>query len=217
MKKIKKFLFLLTTTVIKQVIAVLDFPKDIDDFITYANSIHNSMKNSSNFTSLAAKLATMLINIGSLQTIETATKTKPPTKTVSDRNGALVIVQNNLRELRGDVQTIANADIPNAEAIIISAGMKVKKQGAINKQDFTVKNGEISGTMELTAKGIETRGAHDWGRSNDGTNWVSLTPTLAATTLDTGLTRGAMVEYRHREILKDGPTDWIYSEEIVVQ
>src|SRR5438552_972781 len=125
MKKNKKVVIILTTTVIKKVIAVLDFPRDIDDFITYANAIHGSMSNSSTFSSLSAKLVTLLGNIGTLQITETATKTKPPTKTVEDRNGVLVIVQNNLRGLRNDVQTIADADIPNAEAIITSAGMKV--------------------------------------------------------------------------------------------
>lgn len=217
MKKIQKFPVVLTTVVIKKVVAVLDFPRDIDDFITYANTIHNSMRNNSLFAGLAAKLAALLGNIGTLQSDETATKTKPPTKTVEERNASLVIVQNNLRGLRNDVQTLADADIPNAETIITTAGMKVKKQGGINKQNFTAKNGEVSGTIDLAAKGVKERSAHDWAKSVDNeVTWISLTPTLAAHTTDTGLTKGDFIVYRHRTILKDGPTDWSDPIEVVV-
>jgi len=217
MKK-NKSIFLLALTVIKRVIAVLDFPKDIDDFITYAKGIHDSMLANALFAALLPKLNTLKGDTLALDTKETGLKTKPPTTTKAQRDAALLVVQNDLRTLKGEVQTLADADPANAENIITAAGMKVKKQGAINKQDFTVKDGEISGSALLIAKGIEeARGAHDWQRSNDGLVWTSLTPTLSATTVESGLTRGSIVKFRHRNILKDGPGDWSQPEELVVK
>jgi hypothetical protein len=217
MKKIKRF-FVLALTVIKRVIAVLDFPDDIDDFIIYARGIHDSMVASSYFSGLSAKLATLLTNIARLEATHTGLQTHPPTTTTAQRNGDLHDVQNNLRGLRMDVQGIADADVDNAEDIITSAGMKVKKQGAINKQDFVAKDGEVTGSVKLVAKGIETsHAAHDWAMSTDGTNWTPVTPTLAATTVVSGLTKGAIVDFRHREILKDGPTDWLEINDWVVK
>lgn len=203
---------------VRRVIAVLDFPTDIDDFITYAKGIHDSMVASSYFAALAAKLATLRTDTDALVAKQTATKTVPPTATATQRDVALLKVQNDLRGLRLDVQALADADTTHAEDIVTSAGMKVKKQGAINKQDFLVKNGLISGSMILVAKGIEkVRGAHDWGMSMDGTNWTPITPTLVATTEVAGLTKGSIWDFRHRNILKDGPTDWLEIDGCVVK
>lgn len=211
MKKIMnkiRTIILLPLTVIRRVIAVLNFPTDIDDFITYANAIHGSMAGNALFAALAAKLATLLTDIGNLVTAHNGTKTNPPTFTTADRDGRLLIVQNDLRSLKMDVQSLADATPADAEEIIVAAGMKVKQQGAINKQDFVVKDGKVSGSAKLLAKGKRIRSAHDWAMSLDGTNWISITPTLASATEISGQTPGSILDFRHRAILKDGPTDW---------
>lgn len=212
-----KTIILLPLVVTRRLIAVLDFPTDIDDFITYANGIHGSMTGSAFFAAFAAKLATLLTNIGNLTTAHNGTKTNPPTFTVADRNGRLLIVQDGLRSLRMDVQATADATPADAEEIITAAGMKVKRQGAINKQDFEVRDGKVSGNAKLVAKGSRIRSAHDWAMSMDGTNWISITPTLAANTEVTGQTPGSILDFRHREIRKEGPTDWIEFFNFVVR
>ena len=205
----------------KRLIAVLKFPKDIDDFIIFARAIHDSMLASPFFSSLGAKLATLSTNIGNLENMHTGLQTQPPTTTKAQRDAALLIVQNDLRTLKADVQTIADATPSSSESIITAADMKVKKQGAINKQDFTVKNSKVSGTVILTAKGADDkRTAHQWGISPDETDWTSLSltiaPTLAAHTLATDLEKKHEYFFRHREILKDGPGAWSQTVSIVV-
>jgi hypothetical protein len=217
MKSIKSII-LLPLVVTRRLTAVLDFPTDIDDFITYANGIYGSMNGSTFFTALAAKLATLLTNIGNLTTAHNGTKTNPPTFTTADRDGRLLIVQNNLRSLQMDVQEIADATPADAEEIITAAGMKVKKFGAINKQDFVAKDGSVSGTVKLVAKGIgKAHAAHDWAVSLDGNNWSPVTPTLQADTVISGLTPGSILDFRHRNILKEGPTDWLEVNDFVVR
>lgn len=220
-RKIINRIIILMTVFTKRVIAVLDMPADIDDFITFANAIHNSMTGSTYFAGLAAKLATLLSNIGHLVTANNATKTTPPTVTVAARDIELNKVIAGLHSLQMDVQGLADlAATDIAEDIITSAGMKVKKQGTINKQDLEVKDGEISGTVTAVAKGAETsRAAHDWGVTKDNeVTWLPVTPTLAATTVISDIIEmGDTIKVRHRYILTEGPTDFIVSESFLVR
>ncbi|HLG33389.1 MAG TPA: hypothetical protein VI757_00790, partial [Bacteroidia bacterium] len=91
--------FVLALVISRRLNAVLDFPRDIDDFITYARGIHASMAASAYFAALAPKLSTLLTNIGKLEASHTALQTHPPTTTTLVRDGDLLIVQNNLRGL----------------------------------------------------------------------------------------------------------------------
>ena len=217
MKKLKN-IFVLALTITKRIIAVLDFPRDIDDFITYAKGIRESMSASAFFAALAAKLTTLQTNIDTLGASHTGLQTNPPTTTTAQRDADLVIVENNLRGLKSDVQTLADATPADAETIITAAGMKVKKQGAINKQDFVAKDGTVSGSVKLIAKGsTAVRSAHDWAMSQDGSNWTPVTPTLKADTEVTGLTPGSIWDFRHRYILKNGPSDWLEVNDWVVR
>jgi len=205
-------------TIVRHIIAVLNFPTDIDDFIIYARGIHASMSANPLFAGLAAKVAALLLNINKLETAHTGTKATPPTHTTAQRDTELVKVKNDLRTLKGDVQALADADTDNAEVIIEAAGMHVKRFGAINKQDLTAKDGPVSGNVKLIAKGpTQKRAAHDWATSQDGTNWTPLTPTLQSETEVTGLVPGTVVDLRHRYIYKNGPTDWIEVNDWVVR
>jgi hypothetical protein len=217
MKKLKT-IFLLPLTIVRHIIAVLDFPKDIDDFIIYARGIWSSMSTNPLFAGLALKIAALLAAIDKLDTAHVGTKATPPTHTTAQRDSELVKVQTALRGLKLDVQVLADADPDNAQVIIEAAGMKVKRFGAINKANFTVKDGAVSGRVKLIAKGIgKAHAAHDWEMSADGSNWTHLTPTLAATTWVEGLTPGSIRDFRHRRILKDGPTDWEEVNDFVVR
>src|SRR5689334_6055065 len=125
MRKIKNFIsaiFMLALTVTRRVVVVLDYPTDIDDFIRYARSIHQSMASSSYFdVALAAKLAQLLAHIEALEAVQTGVRSTLPTHTIAQRNVALLDVQNDLRGLRMDVQAIVDADLTNAEVIVSAA------------------------------------------------------------------------------------------------
>jgi hypothetical protein len=208
----KKFINFILMAMIgpRRLIAVLDFPADIEDFIGYAKGIHDSMDANALFAALAAKLTALATKIADLDAAQTGLHTSPPTVTRAQRDIELLDVQNKLRELRGDVQALSDADVPNAENIITSAGMKVKKPGTRNVQDLVAKDGRVSGSVKLVAKGIiGKRHAHDWAMSQDGTNWTSVNPTLQANTEITGLVPGTSIDLRHRYVLRDGCTDWI--------
>jgi len=205
-----------TKTIIRKITAVLDLPNRIADQLVLAKAIVKAMTGNAFFPTPVPDMTTVTSHISVTDLAETAAKSKAA-GTVQARDVAMQVVISDLRSLTAYVQGIANANPAKAEAIITSAGLKVKRAGQIDKQDFTVKNNSVSGTVDLIAKGIEVaHAAHDWGMCTDGINWTMLTPTLAAHTQVIGLTRGSIVYFRHREILKSGPGGWSQVANIVV-
>ena len=217
MIKLMRF-FLLSIISVKRVIVVLDLPRDLDDLIIELYRLHDSMAASPFFAGLAAKLAAFKIKIDKFNAYHIAAHTSPPTKTVAERDAAMAAAIGDVHILQNDVQSIVDAAAPeDRETIATASGMKVKKQGEINKQDFEARHGEVSGSVKLIAKGAGTsHAAHDWQISLNSTDWTFLTTTLQADTMATGLTVGSKVFFRHRTILADGPTDWSQDEEIIV-
>jgi len=80
-----------------------------------------------------------------------------------------------------------------------------------------VRNGDVSGEVELIAKGQPGKSAHEWAYSTDnGVTWIYITTTVQASRTSDGFTRGQIVQFRHRAILKDGPTDYDYDEIVIL-
>lgn len=207
-------------TIIRKIIAVLDLPNRIADQLVKAKAIIKAMTGNAFFPTPVPTLATVTTHINTADAAVTAAESHAA-GAVQARNEAMKIVMDDLVHLTNYVQGIADATPAKAETIITSAGLKVKKQGEINKQDFKVKNNKVSGTVDLIAKGIDDgHSAHQWGISPDGTDWTSLAldiaPTLAAHTKATGLKRGSIMYFRHREILRNGPGGWSQTVDIVV-
>ena len=119
------------------------------------------------------------------------------------------------------VEDIANAPAnaaTGAEAIILSAGMSVKSFQPRQKRVFAVQLGDMPGTVMLEAEHL-VRGSHEWQYSLDVSNltaWVDVDPSIRATTTIGGLVSLKHYFFRHRSILKDGPTPWEYPIEITV-
>ncbi len=200
---------------IKKVIAVLNLPNAIGDTIIKAKAISKDMTGNANFPTPSPTLLSFNTHIATLETAESVAKTKA-IGTVDARDVALSVVVADMKALMAYVQGVANANIATAESVIKGAGFDVKHDASVNKQDFDVLNGEVSGTVALVAKGRDSRSAHIWEMSNDGTTWIALPPTLMAKTEVTGLTQGSTVWFRHRALLKSGLTDWDNSISLVI-
>jgi len=111
------------------------------------------------------------------------------------------------------VEDIANDTVnvtTGAAAIILSAGMDVKIVSPRQKQVFTVSQGVISGSVDLTGASLN-RSAHEWQHNNDVANasgWVSDPTTIQASTTISGLEVAKRYYFRHRIVTIDGATDW---------
>jgi hypothetical protein len=204
-----------STNVMRKITVALNFPKVISSFIVYANAIVLAMLHNVFFESLVPKITKLSTDLKTLEDLEAACNTKPPTASVSARNAALAVVQNELRTLRNDVQNIADADVANAQAIIDSSGMSVKKPISHSSRQNTAEDGVEEGSVDLTAEGA---GAHEWRMSIDDMNWTLLSASFTSKVTVNDLTSGTVYYFQNRRMLPNNEkSDWSQSIKIRVR
>ncbi len=148
---------------------------------------------------------------------ETAAQTRAK-GTIATRNAAKVVYVGAAHALKARVQQVADADPEQAETIITSAGLAVKKAPLRQKQVFVAKYGTTSGTVHVTAPAAGARASYEWQYSIDGgKTWVSTANSLQAKTTVAGLPVAIVVEFRYRVTTKTGPGDWSLPTSILVK
>jgi hypothetical protein len=105
------------------------------------------------------------------------------------------------------VQKVADENPDQAQAIIESAAMSVRKKAPRQKQGNEVRQG-VSGAVDLYAVVATFATAYEWQMSGDGKTWTNLPTTSRSRTNVTGLTPGQVAFFRNRPILRKGSADW---------
>jgi len=189
-------------------IAVLKLSPRIKNVITFAQSLASAMNGNASFPSPNPTLATFQANITALSNAETAVLAR--TKgAVEDRNAKLATLKTNLETLKAYVQEVADAANPtNAASIVESAGMTVRKITLHDKPALGVKQGSVSGTVNLAAKAPAHRASYAWQYSTDQKTWTSAPQTLQAKTGVSGLTAGTTYYFRVQVLTMTGEGDW---------
>jgi hypothetical protein len=191
-------------------IAVLKMSNKVKTLITFAQSVATAMAaNTASFPSPSPTLANFKTDTDALVTAETAVLAR--TKGAADtRNAKLAVVKADLESLKNYVQNVVDASNPaNAESIIGSAGMAIRKVTLHDKPALAVKQGSVSGTVTLSAKAAATKAAYNWQYSTDQKTWTSLPQTLKAKTGVSGLTAATTYFFRSQALTpKGGESDW---------
>jgi hypothetical protein len=187
----------------RHITAVLRMPRQVKQVGAFGTAIVNSVNGNPFFPSPTPPIATIQADIAALVAAEAAvlSRTKGAAET---RNAKLVIVKNDLQHLMDYVQGVADNNPSDAEAIIQSAGLAVRKIGTHTKNDLEAEQGEASGTVKLTAKAAAARASYEWSYSLDQKTWTTLPVTLQAKTVVTGLPSGSVVYFRVRPVTKSG-------------
>jgi hypothetical protein len=162
-------------------------------------------------------LAEITSAINDLQTAETAAlaRTKGAVATRNEKRTALVRL---LEQLKGNVQTAADANVENGASIIQSAGMALRKPTVRAPRVFAAKPGALSGTAQLVAASAAQRASYEWEYSADGgKTWITAPSTLQAETTVPGLTLGATVQFRYRPVTTTGEGDWSQPVSLIVK
>jgi hypothetical protein len=205
------------TTTTPRVTAVLKLPTHVPDLIKLGQSIVQAMTGNASFPNPTPPLANVSAAIAALDAAETATKTRAK-GTIPVRNTARAAVLAALRDLKVYVQQVSDANHAQAETIIASALMNVRKVAVHTKPDFTAKAGAASASVRLVAKAAARRASYEWQWSADG----GKTWTLAATTLQSKTTIGALplgvsCQFRYRPVTKTGEADWSQAVAMIVK
>ena len=175
--------------------------------VSYAQSVASAMTNNASFPSPNPTLAQLEADVAALATAEAAVLAR--TKGAAEmRNTKLEVVRGDLEKLKTYVQGVADAAPPaNAEAIVQSAGMGVRKRTLHNKAEIAAKQGSVSGSVNLAAKAPAKRAAYAWQYSTDQKTWTSIPQTLKAKTGVSGLTAGTTYYFPVQVLTKTGESN----------
>jgi hypothetical protein len=198
-------------------IAALMLPVKVPALIQYVQGIVKAMTNNPSFPNPTPTLAAITAAIAALAVAETAAQARTKGAVLA-RNNAQTALVTLLKQLRGNIQTTADADTDNSAAIIASAGIPVRKTPVRPPRDFHATAGAVSGSAKVVAPAAAHRASYDWEYSPDGgKTWVAAPSTLGARTTITGLPSGTTVQFRFRALTKTGEGDWSQPTALLVK
>ncbi len=191
----------------KRVIAAVNMPRTIRDFIHQADFIASCLASDPLYAGSTPPLSVFQAHVAELRQAAQNVYTRA-LGSVEARSAALVTVRLDLLALRNFVQRIAEASPDTGPAIIENAGMSVKNATGPVKSGFVVKQGKVSGTARMIARAEGTRASYAWQYSPDGETWLSRESTMQASQDVPGLVPGKVYFFRYRSLTKDGKGDW---------
>jgi hypothetical protein len=194
-------------------LVVLRLPADVPGMLVKALDMHDKMTaNALLFDEPNPSMPDFLKHINAALAAEAAMEDPDTEKTnTRDKTAAVVIIDCGTE--RDYVQSKVNLDLPNADSIVLDAGMGLKGYTSPGKQVWALYYTGLTGEVECQGGIRSYRSAYEWQFTytpDDEASWWSsrVNPTLQATTKLTHLSPGKMVYVRFRHILKDGPDDW---------
>jgi hypothetical protein len=127
---------------------------------------------------------------------------------VKERDVALRQAHSKMTVLKAYVQSCANAEPDKAEAIILSAGMKVGKPRVRTKLPIEVKHGGAPGKVVLDAKALPAPVQYRWQMSTEQKTWTDLPESFKTKTTVEGLVPATVYSFRLRTVTRNGPSEW---------
>ena len=189
-------------------VVVLKLSTRLKNVISFAQNVATSLANNTHFPAPNPPLATFQADVAALNLAETAVLSR--TKgAVEARNAKLAIVRTDLENLKTYVQSVAALATPSdAEAIIESAGLAIRKVTLHDKPALAAKQGSVTGTVNLAAKAVAKRASYVWEYSTDQKTWTTVPQTLQSKTGIAGLTAGTQYYFRFQPVTTTGVGDW---------
>ena len=183
-------------------------PTTVKGLGTYARALIAGLTGNPWIKNPNPSIATLTDLTEKFETAQTATKTG--TKgTVGVRNATRTALVSGCRAGISCVQQEADADPENAEAIITSTSLTVRKVPVRVKAPFAVKQGPVSGMALLAVKSAGRNCSYDWEMSIDaGKTWTEIPSTTQTRTSVTALPVGTVVQFRFRSLTPKGQGDW---------
>jgi hypothetical protein len=190
-------------------IAFLKLPRaHAPQLLIIGQSILKSMTGNAHFPSPTPSLKAIAAAIKDLSDAQVAVVARA-LGAVPDRQEKRRVLVALLQQLKAYVQAVADANLESSAAIIVSAGMSVRKRPAFASRVFSARRGVVEGSVKLLAPRAAVRASYEWSYSTDGgKTWVNLPVTLQAKTVVTGLVPGSTVHFRYRATTKSGGGNW---------
>jgi hypothetical protein len=199
-----------TTEVTSPPVAVLDIPKGHQPTITFAKGVCAGISGHPlQFTGLPAAFAALQTDTAAYDAANVAALGGGKAMTAA-RTAARKKVVADLFHVRDYVQGLAEllASPADAAALIVLAGLHIKKTGKRNKPPISAKNGPTSGSVVLDALRVATIAVYLWQFSLDQKSWSNVPQTMKARLTVTGLTPGQVYYFRFSAQTRKGLVDF---------
>ncbi len=188
---------------------VVHEPRDVAGKVIKAKSIKLALTGNIYYGSPSPSLSTFDGHINDVTNFEAATKTTPPTKTVTERNGVVDVMDGNIETYRLACQGLVNA-APNhtvANQIAESFDMELKTFHSHGERQDEILDGPEPNSVLYRMKGA---GPHQVQMSlNGGTTILPVDPSSKGEKVIGGLTLRVEISLRNRQILThDHFGDW---------
>ena len=196
---------------------VLKLSTRVKNVITFAQNVASALTGNPHFPSPTPTLASFQADVAALNTAETAVLSRTKGAAVA-RDAKLAVVKTDLENLKAYVQTVAAAAAPaDADAIIESSGMTIRKVTLHSKPAIAAKPGSVTGTVNLAAKAPAKKAAYVWQYSTDQKTWTTVPQTVQSKTGISGLTAGTQYYFRYQPVTKTGVGDWSQTVALMVK
>ena len=200
--------------------AVLLIPKGNPAAIAFCKSIlaKTDPKLNPDFNPTPADLATLATDTAAYDTAH-ANARGGGTAATKVLKAARQKITKDLGHVRDLVQKVAEskATPADAAAVIVGAGLSVKKRSKRNKPPVRAVQGPTSGSAWLELLRVARIATYFWVFSLDQKNWSNAPETMKAKLLLTGLTPGQTYYFRFRALTRQGPVDYSQIVSLLVQ
>jgi hypothetical protein len=207
-----------TKKVIIRKVALLLSKKTVEQKFQYARAVVIAMTGNNHFPTPSPALSVITTDANNLETAYIAAQTRAK-GTTAQKNAMAKVLQLSLQALAHYVETIANADPNNAEAIITSAGMQMKKP-AVHAPRILHVVASSKGQVTLTCP-VTKNASYRWdvaiGDPTIEANWKMLVEVKQSKVIQNGLISGTLYHFRQWTIgLKGlGPVSQIVSTTVL--
>ena len=198
-------------------IAVLNIPKQDKLLIPFAKGILLVLTNNAYFPSTSPTLLVFTADIDAYEKAQTLAGKKgqgAATQRNAKRKKVIADLNHLCDYVQSVVETQTNAE--DAAAMIVSAGMRVKKVTKRNKPTLSARNGDTSGVVLLEAKAVAPVAMYYWQYSLDQKTWTSVPERMKASAVISGLIPLQTYYFRFRATTRKGPSDYSQVVSLVV-
>lgn len=218
------FLMVLPKSNLKRVTAVLHLKKNakIGDFQNKVKLIRKSMDGNTFFPTPPVTVAVNGVldtDIKALDATQTVVLTRAK-GTAAARDVSKQTVLNEIHNLQGYVQSIADTTPAKAIQIVQSSGFDVKMVTPHSKSDFSAKNTKVKGEVKLMVNVKKVtggkKGFFKWQISTDNINWKELPSTTKGNTPVPALTHAVTYYFRFLVVLQTGESGWSAAIDLLV-
>jgi len=195
-------------TTMKRSVIALYLPKSVPLLIVFGRHIVLALTGNTWLPSPSPALSAVTSDIDALEAAEVAARQRTKGAAAA-RDLEQKVVEEDLLALKAYVQQVANQHPDQAEAIVTSAGMTLRRSGRARKPVLAASMGPSPDEVTLRAKARGRGAAYEWQSSSDGgKSWTNLGITTQASLRVPGLTVGTTYLFRFRATVKATTSDW---------